>query len=231
MSVELGRRRGEIRLLLILMPRLSLWLFTHIDANFVLPGPTLAPDEDCLHLGAERLLPDDPELQGQARMCGHASAFAVTAIKTNIHVIRWNFHFYLRVKSWSGVLDLLNEARHVLEEEIVKMFFLHVPELEGRLVASAHHPDSVCELEGALSEQEEVIFSTVCPSPSPHSCRSLCRPHTHAQTMGKQGWILSLILSFDLFSSEKNNVLSFNIILNTFGKCGKIKSFWAESGF
>merc|ERR1711936_1300829 len=93
----------------------------------VLPGPTLAPDEDGLHLGAEGLLPDNPELQSQARVCRHSSTFAV-----------W-------VQSWCGILDLLDEAGHVLEEEIVKVLLLHVPELEGGL-AAAHHPDAVCDL-------------------------------------------------------------------------------------
>ena len=44
----------------------------------VLPGPALAPDQDGLHLGAEGLLPGDAQLDGQACVCRHSSAFAVT---------------------------------------------------------------------------------------------------------------------------------------------------------
>ena len=51
---------------------------------------------------------------------------------------------YLRVESRSRSFDFLNESGHVLEEEIVKMLLLHVPELEGGL-AAAHHPDAVCD--------------------------------------------------------------------------------------
>ena len=56
-----------------------------------------------------------------------------------------NVENYLRVQSWCGILDLFDEAGHVLEEEIVKVLLLHVPELEGGL-AAAHHPDAVCDL-------------------------------------------------------------------------------------
>ena len=56
-------------------------MFTHVNLNFVLPGPALAPDEDGLHLGAEGLLPDNAELQSQARVCRHSSTFAVSGIR------------------------------------------------------------------------------------------------------------------------------------------------------
>ena len=49
----------------------------------------------------------------------------------------------LRVQSWSGILDLLNEAGHVLEEEIVKMLFLHVFELESGFTRLRHDDVSV----------------------------------------------------------------------------------------
>ena len=112
--------------------------------NFVLPGPALAPDQDGLHLGTEGLLPDDAQLQGQARVGRHASAFAVAGKRLECKLYSHNQSDYLRVQSWSGILDLLDEAGHVLEEEIVKMLLLHVPELEGGL-AAAHHPDAVCD--------------------------------------------------------------------------------------
>ena len=111
--------------------------------NFVLPGPALTPDQDGLHLGAEGLFPDNAELQSKARMCRHASAFAVSKDEGVIFDHGDSLH-YLRVQSWCGILDLLDEAGHILEEEVVKMLLLHVPELEGGL-AAAHHPDAVCD--------------------------------------------------------------------------------------
>merc|ERR1712226_94265 len=39
----------------------------------VLPGSALAPDQDRLHLGAERLLAGDSQLDGKTRVSGHAS--------------------------------------------------------------------------------------------------------------------------------------------------------------
>ena len=45
---------------------------------------------------------------------------------------------YLRVQSWGGILDLLDEAGHVLEKEIVKMLLLHVFELESRFARLRH---------------------------------------------------------------------------------------------
>ena len=106
--------------------------------NFVLPGPALAPDQDGLHLGTEGLLPDDAQLQGQARVGRHASAFAVAGKRLECKLYSHNQSDYLRVQSWSGILDLLDEAGHVLEEEIVKMLLLHVFELESRFARLRH---------------------------------------------------------------------------------------------
>merc|ERR1740131_299877 len=43
----------------------------------VLPGPALAPNQDCLHLGGERLLPGDPQLNCQACVSSNSSALTV----------------------------------------------------------------------------------------------------------------------------------------------------------
>ena len=47
----------------------------------------------------------------------------------------------LRVQSWSWVLDLLNESWHIFEEEIVKMFLLHVSQFEDWFLVSPNHFD------------------------------------------------------------------------------------------
>ena len=44
----------------------------------VFARPALAPDEDGLHLGGERLLPGDAQLDGQARVGRHPAALGVT---------------------------------------------------------------------------------------------------------------------------------------------------------
>ena len=49
---------------------------------------------------------------------------------------------YLRVESRSRIFDFLNESGHVLEEEIVKVFLLHVLELEDGFVGAACHGSS-----------------------------------------------------------------------------------------
>ena len=49
---------------------------------------------------------------------------------------------YLRVESRSRIFDFLNESGHVLEEEIVKVFLLHVLELEDGFVGAACHDSS-----------------------------------------------------------------------------------------
>ena len=49
---------------------------------------------------------------------------------------------YLRVESGSGILHFLNEAGHVLEEEIVEMFLLHILQFEGWLLATSDHVES-----------------------------------------------------------------------------------------
>ena len=54
---------------------------------------------------------------------------------------------YSRVQSGSGILDLLNQAGHVLEEDVVKLLLLHVLQLERRSVLGASH-DAVVESEG-----------------------------------------------------------------------------------
>ena len=99
---------------------------THHDVDVVvLPGPALAPDEDGLHLRGQGLLPGDAQLEREARVCRHAAALAVG------------------VEARGGVLHLLDQPRHVLEEEVVKVLLLHVAELEHGFVASAHHAEAV----------------------------------------------------------------------------------------
>ena len=51
---------------------------TDVDI-IVLPGPTLTPDQDRLHLGRQTLLPGDAELNSQAGVSGHTSTFTVPA--------------------------------------------------------------------------------------------------------------------------------------------------------
>ena len=43
----------------------------------VLPGATLTPDQDGLHLRGQTFLPGDAELDGQSGMCRHPSTLAV----------------------------------------------------------------------------------------------------------------------------------------------------------
>ena len=50
----------------------------HVDVG-VGARPALAPDEDGLHLGAQRLLPRDPQLDGKARVGAYTSAFGIPA--------------------------------------------------------------------------------------------------------------------------------------------------------
>ena len=47
---------------------------------------------------------------------------------------------YSRVEAGSGVLHFLNQARHVLEEEVVQVLLLHVLQLELGPVLLSHHP-------------------------------------------------------------------------------------------
>ena len=46
---------------------------------------------------------------------------------------------YSRVQPGSGILHLLNQPRHVLEEDIVQLLLLHVLQLERRSVLGASH--------------------------------------------------------------------------------------------
>ena len=99
---------------------------THHDVDVVvLSGSALAPDEDGLHLRGQGLLPGDAQLEGEARVCRHAAALAVG------------------VEAGGGVLHLLDQAGHVLEEEVVEVLLLHVAELEHGFVAPAHHGEAV----------------------------------------------------------------------------------------
>ena len=91
----------------------------------VLPRPALAPDQDRLHLGAEGLLAGDPELDGETSVGGHASALGVG------------------VEARGGVLHLLDQAGHVLEEEVVQVLLLHVLQLQHGSVLAAHHLEAV----------------------------------------------------------------------------------------
>lgn len=47
---------------------------------------------------------------------------------------------HLRVEPGSGVLHLLDQAGHVLEEEVVQVLLLHVLQLELGPVLAADHP-------------------------------------------------------------------------------------------
>ena len=46
---------------------------------------------------------------------------------------------YSRVQPRSGILHLLNQPRHVLEEDVVQLLLLHVLQLERRSVLGASH--------------------------------------------------------------------------------------------
>ena len=46
---------------------------------------------------------------------------------------------YSRVQPRSGILHLLNQPGHVLEEDIVQLLLLHVLQLERRSVLGASH--------------------------------------------------------------------------------------------
>jgi len=94
------------------------------DLNIVVfAGSALAPDQDSLHLRGQGLLASDSELKSETSMGGHASTFAV-----------W-------VQPWSGILDLLNEPRHILKKQIVEVLLLHVLQLEGWSVLAPNHLD------------------------------------------------------------------------------------------
>ena len=45
----------------------------------------------------------------------------------------------LRIESGCWVFHLLDEPRHVFQEEIVEMFLLHVLQLEDGFIATAGH--------------------------------------------------------------------------------------------
>ena len=45
----------------------------------------------------------------------------------------------LRIESGCGIFHLLDEPRHVFQEEIVEMLLLHVLELEDGFVVTAGH--------------------------------------------------------------------------------------------
>jgi len=87
----------------------------------IFTGSALAPDQDGLHLGREGLLAGDSKLKSETSMGGHASTFAV------------------RVQPWSGILDLLNEPRHILKKQVMKVLLLHILQLEGWLVLAPDH--------------------------------------------------------------------------------------------
>ena len=53
---------------------------------------------------------------------------------------------YSRVQPRSGILHLLNQPGHVLEEDVVQLLLLHVLQLERRPVLGASH--GVVEAEG-----------------------------------------------------------------------------------
>ena len=78
----------------------------------ILPGPALAPDQDGLHLWAEGLLPGDAQLDSQTCVGRHTSTFAVTETQKKNKYVSCELVYRegLRVQSWSGILDLLNEA-------------------------------------------------------------------------------------------------------------------------
>jgi len=93
-----------------------------LDLNIIiLSGPALTPDQDRLHLGRQALLPCDAEFDGQPSVGGHTSTFAA------------------RIESGCWVFHLLDEPRHVFQEEIVEMLLLHVLELEDGFVVTAGH--------------------------------------------------------------------------------------------
>ena len=46
---------------------------------------------------------------------------------------------YSRVQPRSGILHLLNQPGHVLEEDVVQLLLLHVLQLERRSVLGASH--------------------------------------------------------------------------------------------
>jgi len=102
-------------------------LYFHI---IILPSPALAPDQNSLHLGGHHLDTlsrgsENSEFQGNTSMSGHTSFLAV-----------W-------VEAGGGVLCLLDETGHVLEEQIVHVLLIHVLQLQGRPAISlcASHCD------------------------------------------------------------------------------------------
>ena len=46
---------------------------------------------------------------------------------------------YSRVQSRSGILDLLNQAGHVFQKNVVQLLLLHVLQLERRSLLGASH--------------------------------------------------------------------------------------------
>ena len=58
---------------------------------------------------------------------------------------------YSRVQSRSGILDFLNQAGHVFEENVVQLLFLHVLQLERRSVLGASHGVVEAEGDGGVS--------------------------------------------------------------------------------
>ena len=116
----------------------------HVDVG-VGASPALAPDEDGLHLRAQRLLPSDPQLDGKPGVCAYTSTFGIPAqrgLRQGDQII-----MYSRVQPRSGVLHLLNQPGHVLEEDVVQLLLLHVLQLERRSVLGPSH-DAVVEAEG-----------------------------------------------------------------------------------
>ena len=55
----------------------------------------------------------------------------------------------LRIESGCWVFHLLDEPRHVFEEEIVEMFLLHVLQLEDGFLATSDHDGTVRERDTA----------------------------------------------------------------------------------
>ena len=64
-----------------------------------------------------------------------------------------NFNF-LRVESWSRILDLLNQTGHVLEKEVVQVLLLHVLQLEDGFILGGHGDDVWVRLSETLIKDE-----------------------------------------------------------------------------
>ena len=72
-------------------------------------------------------------------------------VKTNCEIdgLFYSFSLNLRVQPGCRVLNLLDQAGHVLEEEVVKVLLLHVLELEHGLAGGlGGHGDGVADCGG-----------------------------------------------------------------------------------